>query len=520
MPTERPERVTASPPESGLPVSWGILLGLAAVKLALHAILGGGYGFHQDEFYYLACGRRPAWGYVDQPPFVPWLGHLVETLFGPGITPGELHGISALAGAGTVFLGGLMARELGGGRFAQGIAALAVLSMPLFLATGELFQTVVFDQLAWALACWLALWALRTGHGWGWLLVGLAAGVGLEIKFTMGLFGLGLAVALVVTKSGRSHLRTPWPWLGGGLALAVLLPNLLWQRAYGWPTAEFVHNNNLWNRREWTVTGFLLLQALFTGPALLLVGAGAWWMGSRHATPGARAGLWIAGTAALSLLLLRGKPYYLGPVYPLLAAAGSVAMGRLTVQHGQARGGYGWGRLLRPGIAVVLVAGGVLLAPVVLPLVPLSRLANSWELRLNPDLGTHVGWPELVAQVAAVVQGLPAAEQARTTILSVNYEEVAALEHYDPALAARLPVVSPHNSYWLWGPGPGDPRTVIVVGARQQDWQEELFGRVERVATIRTPYGVTNEWTGRGIFVCREPKKSLRAAWPELKDFD
>ena len=336
----------------------------------------------------------------------------------------------------------------------------------------------------------------------------------------MGLFGLGLAVALLATRTGRSHLRTPWPWLGGGLALAVLLPNLLWQRTHGWPTAEFVHNNNLWNRRDWTVTGFLLLQALFTGPALLLVGAGAWWMGSRQATPGARTGLWIAGTTALTLLLLRGKPYYVGPVYPLLAVAGGVAMERLTGQRGQTRSGYGWGRLLRPGVVVVLVAGGLLLAPVVLPLVPLTRLANSWELRLNPDLGAHVGWPELVAQVAAVVQELPPAEQARTTILSVNYEEVAALEHYDPALAARIPVVSPHNSYWLWGPGPGDPQTVIVVGARQQDWQEELFGRVERVATIQTPDGVTNEWTGRGIFVCREPKKSLRTAWPELKDFD
>ena len=506
--------------ENAFSPSWGLLLGLSAMKLVLHAIVGGGYGFHQDEFYYLACGRRPAWGYVDQPPFVPWLGHLAETIFGAGITPGELHGVSALAGAATVFLGGLMARELGGGRFAQGISALAVLVMPLFLATGELFQTVVFDQLAWALAGWLVLWTLRTGRGRGWLLVGLAAGVGLEIKFTMGLFGLGLAVALVATKAGRGHLRTPWPWLGGGLAFALLLPNLIWQQAHGWPTAEFVHNNNLWNRRDWTVTSFLLLQALFTGPALVLVGIGAWAMGSRRAIPAARVGLWLAGTAAVALLVLRGKPYYLGPVYPLVAAAGGVALEKLTGQWVLARGSRGWSRFLRPGIVLVFVAGGLPLAPVVLPLVPLARLGNSWELRLNSDLAAHVGWPELVAQVAAVVQKLPAAEQARTTILSVNYEEVAAIEHYDSALATRMPVVSPHNSYWLWGPGPGDPQTVIVVGARQQDWQEQLFGRVERVATIRTPAGVTNEWTGRGIFICREPKKTLRAAWPELKDFE
>ena len=142
-----------SDPSASSAIFWTVLLPLAAVKLVIHALIGNGYGFHQDEFYYLACGRRPAWGYVDQPPFVPMLGHLVETLFGvAALTPGELRCLSALAGATTVVLGGLMARELGGGRFAQALGALAVLCMPLFLATGELFQTVVFDQLCWALA--------------------------------------------------------------------------------------------------------------------------------------------------------------------------------------------------------------------------------------------------------------------------------------------------------------------------------------------------------------------------------
>ena len=497
-----------------------MLLGLAALRLALHAASGNGYGFHQDEFYYLACGRRPAWGYVDHPSFVPLLGRVAEALFGAGITPGQLRWFSALAAAGTVLLAGLMARELGGGRFAQGLAALAMFSMPLFLAAGELFETLVFDQLAWALAGWLTLRTLRTGRGQGWLLVGLAAGVGLAIKFTMGLFGLGLAVALVATRAGRYHLRTPWPWLGGALALALTFPNLLWQHAHGWPTAEFIHHNNAWNRRGWTAAGFLLLQTLSTGPALGLVAMGAWWAGSPRGTPGARVGLWIAGTTAVTLLLLRGKAYYLGPVYPWLVAAGSVAVGELTRRMATTWTEAGWIHWLRPGVVLVLVLGVLLLGPVALPIVPLGQLAGSWALRLNPDLARHVGWPELVAQVAAVVDGLPEAEQARVTILSVHYEGAAAIEHYAPAFAARLPVVSPHNNYWLWGPGEREPQTVVVVGAWQQGWQEELFGRVERVATIVTPDGVTNDWTGRGIFVCRQPRRPLRAAWSELKNFN
>jgi hypothetical protein len=499
--------------------AWGILLSLAAVKLVIHALVGSGYGFHQDEFYYLACGRRPAWGYVDQPPFVPMLGHLVEIFFGvTALTSGELRCFSALASAGVVVLGGLMARELGGGRISQGLAALAVLAMPLFVATGELFQTVVFDQLFWALAFWLVMRTLRTGEGTGWLLVGLAAGLGLEAKDTMGLFGLGLAAALLATRTGRRHLMTPWPWLGGVIALALLLPNLVWQHANGWPTAEFIHNSNAWNRKEWTLPKFLALQALFMNPAvMLLLLPGIWWAFSAAGKPGARVAICIAGLVFAVLLVLRGKPYYAGPLYPALAAVGSVALEALAARRaGRETGMRRW---LCPAAALAIVLCALPLVPAMLPIVAPERLADSWELRLNDDLGRHIGWPELVAQVETILNGLPASEQARTTILSVSYEEAAAIEHFDPAFAARVPVVSPHNNYWLWGPGSRDPQTVIIVGARHRDWLDKLFGRVEQVGTIDNAYHVPNEWRGRGIWLCRDPKQTLRSAWLDLKDF-
>ncbi len=508
-----------SEPSAPSIISWGMLLPLAAVKLVVHALIGNGYGFHQDEFYYLACGRRPAWGYVDQPPFVPLLGHLVETLFGvAALTSGELRRFSALAGAGVVVLGGLIARELGGGRFAQGLAALAVLAMPLFLATGELFQTVVFDQLCWALAFWLVLRTLRTGEGRGWVLVGLAAGVGLEVKHTMGLFGMGLAVALLATRTGRRHLRTPWPWLGGGIALALLLPNLLWQHAHGWPTAEFIHNNNEWNRNEWTLGKFFVLQVVFTNPAVLpLLALGAWWAFFAGGKPGTRVVVCLAGVVFAALLVLRGKPYYVGPIYPALAALGSVALEALTTRWAARETDPR--RWLRPAAVVGIILCALPLAPAVLPIVPPERLATSWEFRLNDDLGRHVGWPELVTQMETILRGLPASEQAQTTILCPYYEAASAIEHFDPALAVRVPVVSPHNTYWLWGPGRREPQTVIVVGARHREWLDELFGRVERIGTIDNPYGVPNEWRGGGIWICREPKQTLHSAWPGLKNF-
>ena len=499
------------------PIAWGWLLAAAALRLVLHAVVGSGNGFQLDELHFLACGRRPAWGYVDHPALVPWLARMAESLFGPGITPAELRGFSALAGAATVFLAGLVARELGGKRYAQGVAALTVLVMPLFVSTGELFGTVVFDQMAWALAFWLVVRTLRTGAGRGWLLVGLAAGVGLEIKLTMYLFGLGLAVALVATPVGRRHLRTVWPWLAGALAGGLILPNVFWQQAHGWATLEFMHNNNRWTRQEWTPAAFLLAQVVHVGPlAVPLLALGVRWAGSREAVPGARFILWIAGTVGAVLLILQGKPYYLSPVYPALAAAGGVALEtwgpRLAERLGRA-----WTRGLRLGLAAGLVLGALPFAPVTLPILPPDRLADSWALWFNPDLTASVGWPELAAQVAAAVDELSPEEQSRTTILCVSFVEAAAIEQFQPALAARMPVVSPHNTYWLWGPGRRDPQTVILVGARPSARLLDLFGRVQKPRLIRTPAGIDNAPTGRHIIICRDPRQPLRDAWPGLK---
>jgi hypothetical protein len=520
MTTPGPEASLESELAGPGPAAWGLLLPIAALKLVVLALVGNGYGFHQDEFYYLACGRRPAWGYVDQPPFVPMLGRLAESLFGvASLRPVELRFFSALAGAGVIVLAGLMARELGGRRYAQGLSALAVLVMPLFLATGELFQTVAFDQLFWALAFWLVLRTLRTGRGQGWLLVGLAAGAGLETKHTMGLFGAGLAVALLATKTGRRHLRTPWPWLGGGIALALLLPNLLWQQAHGWPTAEFIHNSNVRNREDWTLAKFLVLQVVFINPiVMILVILGLWWAFSPAGKPAGPVVVCICGAVFATMLALRGKPYYAGPIYPALAALGCVALESLTakLQAVPATAARHW---LRPAAAAGMVLGGAGFVPAVLPIIPPGQLAGSWEFRLNDDFGRHLGWPELVAQVEAIVRSLPASEQEQTTILSAYYEAAAALEHFDPALAKRIPVVSPHNSYWIWGPGSRSPQTVIVIGARHRAWMDQLFRRVERVGTIDNPYGVPNEWRGSGIWLCRDPKQTLRSAWPDLKNF-
>ena len=509
-PPARPADDPAPPPRA----AWSVLLGLAAARLALHFAVGSGYGLFRDEFYYLACGARPDWGYVDQPPLVPLLARLAAAIWGDTtITAGELRTFSALAAAGMVVLAGLVARELGGGRFAQGLAALAVWCGPIFLATGELFETVVFDQLCWTLTLWLTLRAWKRAPGWRWLLVGLAAGVGLEVKFTMGMCGLGLAAALLFTAAGRRHLRSPWPWLGGALALGLLAPNLWWQHAHGWPTAEFVRNNNAVSREDWTVGQFLLAQVGSVNPAgLALALAGVWRAFVRPAdgrsavVPG-----WAFVVPLAVLLVTRGKPYYLGAAYPTLLAAGACAA------EGWAARGRRWrGPALAGGVILMTLPA----VPLVLPVVPRARLAGSWVARAQRDYGETFGWEELAAQVAGVVEKLPAAERARTAVFANNYGEAAALEHFGGPALAGVPVVSPHNNYWLWGPGSSDPQTLVVVGTRHPERWTPFFEQVERAATLDNSLGIDNEERGAGVYLCRGPRAPLRTRWAELKHFN
>ena len=129
-----------------------ILLGLAAARVLLHALTNGQYGFHRDELATIDDARHLAWGYVAYPPLTPFIARLALELSGPSLVGLRLW--SALAQAAAMVLTGLMARELGGGRWAQVVAALAAAIAPISLLMGALFQYVSFDYLAWVVVAY------------------------------------------------------------------------------------------------------------------------------------------------------------------------------------------------------------------------------------------------------------------------------------------------------------------------------------------------------------------------------
>jgi hypothetical protein len=501
---ERPDRVQPAPAgvRHLIRAETGALAALGLAKLALHLATDGIYGFHRDELYYLASGRHLALGYVDYPPLTPLLARLGLTLFGP--SAGGLRLLSALAGAVVVVLAGLVARELGGGRFAQLLAAGAALASPLLLGSNWLFQTVTFDQLAWTVAILLTARLVRTGEPRWWLAVGLALGIGLETKYTILALGAGLLAGVLATRL-RRHLRTPWPWLGALIALLIAAPNLAWQVAHGWPSLGFILSHHQDQAADFSPPVFLALQLPLAGPLALPLWLAGWYrlLRQRDMRP-----LGVAAAVAFGIFLVVGKDYYAGPLYPLLLAAGAVSL--------EALGGPGRGAVRLRAAAVAAVAlNGLLLLPLALPLVPVSQLHRSHLDTARKDYADTVGWPELTDQVAAVYGALPPEQRRHATVLAANYGEAGAIDLYGPARGLP-PAICPQLTYALWKPAHVEDATVVLVGYTPE-FAARYFADVEPAAAITPPDGVRTEERGLPILVAHRPRVPLDQAWPELR---
>jgi hypothetical protein len=486
---------------------------MAVLKVALHVPILHRYGYHHDELYFLACGRHLAFGYVDHPPLVPWLALLSDTLFGPWL-PG-LRLSAMLAGAATVFLTATLARRLGGGRLAQFLAGLAVLVAPVYLRTGNLFCIPAFEPLVWVVAAHLLVTIIAEDRPRYWLWFGLAAGLGLLLKHSTLLLGFGVLVALVATPA-RRHLRSPWLYAGGAVALLVFLPNLVWQARHGWPTVEFLRALN-----AQVMTGippwlFLVGQVLYLNP----VTAPLWLLGLlfffRPAGRPWRVLGWVYLAVLVVLVFTKSKIYYLAPAYPALLAGGGVALEKWA--------GPGRARLLGVAGAALLLAGGVLVTPLSLPILSIKdtdRYVRAFTFgaadkvyELTGDLHGMFGWRERVEAIAGVWNDLSQEERGRSAVFSGWYGPAAAVDYF--GLAYGLPgAFSGHMSYHLWGPPPRAVDTWLVVSVPERD-VAPYFEEISVGADVELED--VNPWEHRFVvLVCRRPKVDLREAWPRLR---
>jgi hypothetical protein len=500
------------------PIAWRLLLGLALLDVAVHALSGWllAWGYMTDELYFLDCADRLDWGYVDHPPLSIAVLAAVRGALGHSLP--ALHALPALLGAAAVVLTGLLAREMGGGRTAQGVAALGALACPVYLALSNYYSMNPIEQVLWLLGMLLLLRIVDGGTRWWWIGLGVLMGVALMNKVSTAWFGAGLAVGLLLTPE-RRWLRTPWPWLAGAIALALLAPYLWWNARHGWPFLEFSRNAATQKVGRVSLLDFALQQSLSLGP-----NAAPLWFGGlifAFASPSmrrARPLAWLFVTVAL-LLAASGsaRPHYLAPAFPVVFASGGV----FTEWLGQR---WRW----VPTFAMVWLAiGFVATAPLAIPLLtPAATVRYQNALGIRPreelerggllpmHLGLYLHSEAVLGPLVAAYRSLSPEDQARVEILTNSFGESGAVDVL--GRARGLPrAIGRHNSYWLWGPGNASGELVLTVWG-DEDELREWFESCEKRGAIECPYCM-EQMQAQSVYLCHHARRPLSALWPALK---
>jgi hypothetical protein len=502
------------------------LVALAAVSFVGHMLVAGNYGYFRDELYYLIDGRHLQLGYVDQPMLMGLLSALMNLIAGDNL--GAIHVIPALCAAGIVFVTGLIARELGGGRFAQVLAAVAALCALIFMATGSIFSMDVIDELCWAVGTLILVRLLKRDEPRLWLAFGLVAGLALTAKLTMLFFGFSLTGALLLVPERRSF-RSRWIWLGGAIAFAFLLPYLIWNALNGFPTWTFWHH---YGGLGTSPLGFFTFQFLLLNPIAVPLAVAGLIFYFRPENRRYRVLGWTFVILYVVFTLGSFKPYFLPPIFPLVFAPGAVTCERVF----QRRTKSTWLPYAYPG-ALALV--GLLLSPLAMPVLPPETFVSHYGFLTGAGnggagqrtagafpqyLGDRFGWDTMAATIAQVYRSLPTEERAHACIFTINYGEASALNLLGPRYHLP-PAISGHNNYYLWGPGRCDGSVLITVGVlpgypEHQDFAQ-AYGHVAQAATITCRYCMSAE-NDLPVLVYTQPRfrSFARDVWPRLKHYD
>ena len=486
------------------------VIGVGGIVFAVLMALSDRYGFDRDELYFLDCARHLQASYVDQPVLAPLLAWVSLKLFGVSL-PGLRVWPSLAAGA-TVVVAGLTAREFGGGKRAQLLAAVG--AVPVLPGVAHLANTTPYELLAWVALALVVARIGRTGDCRWWLAGGLVAGLGVADDHSMSFFAIALVIGALLS-GGRRLIWNRWFAAGAVIAVAFEVPDLWWQAGHGWATIAMTEalnreNGGLANFGPWIVGQLSFAVGCLAGVSVI----GLWCL-SRSGRPLWRALAWAYGLLFVLFSVTAGaKGYYLAAAYVYLAAAGAVAIdGWLQARPGRLR------NLLL--VTAVITAVGV---PVTLPVLPAADIA--WTYKIDTTPGETVGWPELVRTVAAVWTSLPPSQRASAVIFTYEYAEAGAINELGRGM--RLPpAVSSQNSEWWWGPGNPHATTIVAVAPGPVDgvtgYGAHLrlyFTHVRVAATLSNPYGLHNKEWGGHVYICTGPFHPWAQIWPLLRHYD
>ena len=503
---------------TGMAVVWAIAL----AKLLLHIYFNIRYGYFRDEFDYMSCGDHLQWGYVDQPPLIPFLTHISRAVLGDSLR--AIRFLPALASSLLVVQSAVVARQLGGRRYALLLTALCVALAPQYLSNGGLLGTNILEPNLWLGCAYFVILAIKRNDPRYWIGFGIVAGLGMEEKYTIAVFGLGVAVGLLLTEQRRTFFN-PWIWIGGLAAFLVFLPNLLWNLHYDWPFLQLIRAIRAEGRD--VVLGplqFFFQQLLVVNP----FAAPVWLAGLfallfwRPLRPYRALG-WAYLVSYTVIFLQHGKNYYLAPVYPMLFAAGAVAIDSVL---GELPSPRAW---LKPVIVSVVLLSGAYLSPIVVPMFSPERFlayAKTLPFKLPVNEHSHAraalpqwysdqfGWKEIADETAVGWNHIPQAERSDCGIFAQDYGQAGAIDFF--GRREGLPgAMSGDRTYWIWGPHNYSGNCMIVLDDRKEVL-ERYWNQVESIGrSAPNPYALEQQIP---VFLCKGKKfDSWANVWPHLK---
>jgi len=499
-------------------LAWSI----GAIGFLLQMLFSGRYGYFRDELYYIACSNHLAFGYVDFAPLVAWLARGFRIAFGDSLPAIRL--LPTLAFGVEVALTGFITRELGGKRWAIFLACISVLLAPTILGNGTRLAMNPIEPLFWMGCLFVLLRAINRDKPQFLPWCGVLLGFGLLNKHSTMFFLAALVMGILLSPE-RRLLRTKWFWIAATIAFCIALPNVIWQYVHHFPTLEDLHNVKVTHKNvELPPLSFFHQQIAMLNPYSSFV-----WLGGLLYLlfyPGAKRYRFLAFTYLVFLavmMYLKGKDYYLAPIYPMLYAAGAV-LWELVIRS------FAMLRWLRYAIPTVVIAVGIIAAPLVMAILPadripaymkmlgleMTRTENGMVSPLPQHFADQFGWPEMVAKVAEIYNSLPPDQRAKTAIFAGNYGEAGAIDFFGSRYG--LPKsISAHQNYYYWGPRDYTGESIILLEwsmKNAQDW----CGTVTVVGHNAPPLGMG--WEHYDILLCQNFKMPLSQAWSQLKHWN
>ena len=446
----------------------GFILIFVAIKVALNLLAMSHFGFQRDELLHLAVGDHLAWGYKEVPPFIALLGRITTVVFGSSVFATRIF--STIFAGLIVWFTGLITVELGGRKFAIALACLAMIFSPAFVASEYLFQPVVFDQLWWVLVVYLLVKYINTSAVKYIYFLGVAIGIGLLTKYTMGFFAVALIIGLLITKQ-RRLLFNKHILVAAAIALLLFLPNVIWQFQHHLPV--ITHMDTLRSTQlDYIKPGdFIRQQLMVHGIALFLWLVGFFFLIFSFKLRKYQFLAFAYLVIFIFLLEMSGKNYYLFGAYPMLFAAGGFGFERWIKNQA-----------VRALVIIFFTLPNLPLLPILLPVLPLSQtltffrttdkdlpflsFATTWEdQKKHPttqDYGDMFGWDELTKKVADTYHSLTPDQQKHAIIWADNYGEAGAIHHFGKLY--NLPdVYSLDSSFTLWTPPSLSPDYIIYI---------------------------------------------------------